>query len=485
MFGPYEIGQAGRKVFGNVRLREFHIFDCDGHVYLLDVGRPAVHEISSGLAAAIGRLSLDSGCLVPQSVMEELWGLEIIEDVEPGRDATPEAHPGPASEKAEFPVQTVYLFLSQKCNLRCVYCFGNGGEYGARGVMRRDTALRAADWLIENSGSEEQLAINFFGGEPLLNFPLMREVVPYARKQAADKGKQVFFSLVTNGSLFSDKVIAFIRDEGIATAVSFDGPAEYHDRNRPFRNGAGSHDRVRANIRKFLETVPTLKGCATVYGDADPFRIKEAMERAGFTCCSITPASLVLPHGPAGGEAGGATAPWLENMRAFRRQAIRESLAAIRERCVNVNHPPEYIYRLEGIAAEGRRLFNCGIGKRLLAIAANGDVYPCHRFVGVEGMRLGNIAGYSHAGKRNDYHLMTVDNLPACRGCWARYYCGGGCCYLNQAATGDMRRPDASSCQLRKAAIKELLHANLQLDAADKEYLKGILQELKPAQERP
>jgi len=137
------------------------------------------------------------------------------------------------------------LVLAQTCNMRCVYCLGGGGEYGRPGMMSEETALAAVDWLFESSLDAKRVQVSFAGGEPLLAFPLLRRVVAYAKQHAAARGKAVSFALTTNGGLLTDRVVAFLAEEGITPVISFDGSAAVQDGQRPFRNGRGSYRRVR------------------------------------------------------------------------------------------------------------------------------------------------------------------------------------------------------------------------------------------------
>ena len=478
MFGPYEIELEGRRYFGNVALREFHSFEHEGNTYVIDVQSLSAQAVSPRLAGAINRLAMDPGILVPESLMQTLRGLKLVAGEE---DAPPKAESSPKPEaqaKPEFPVVNIGLFLAQECNMRCVYCYGNAGEYGGSGMMDEDTAFRAVDWLVENSGSAKKINIGFFGGEPLLNFALMRKIVPYAKQKAGEAGKDMGFAMTTNGSLLTDEVIAFIREEKIEAMISFDGPPEVQNRQRPFKDGSGSYDTVVANVQKLREVLPRLMARATVCDDGDPVLIKQGMEQAGFAACYLAPASPVLLNGSETGEpADGSGQRRLERMLAVHRQEAGELLGAIRERKIAKDCPPAALGAMDGLATGQKRYHGCGIGKGMAGITVNGDVYPCHRFAGLPEMRLGNIADYK-AGALNDYHRAIVDSLPECRTCWARYLCGGGCFYHNKATTGDMRRPGAFDCREKKAMFEGLIHVHCQLDEAEREYVKEIIKGL-------
>jgi uncharacterized protein len=478
MFGPYEIEYEGRRYFGNVSLTEFHIFDCDGDSCLVDVKRMTSRLISPRLADMIGRVALASGSLISEPVMVELRNLKLIAGEEDPNEIHTEDKPGISPKKDDYPVTGISLFFAQECNMRCVYCYGVGGNYAGGGLMSEETAFRAVDWLIANSRNASKVNIGFFGGEPLLNFPLMRKVVSHARTKAAEKCKQINFNIITNGSLLTDEIISFLQDEKIDILISFDGPPEYQNRHRPFKDGRGSYDRVHANIQKLRAVFPNLRGRATVYGDADPFRIKEGMEQAGFTHCAVIKASPAILSGRSTSSPSddGFGEQELERLKAYNREQTDQLLASIRERKINRDCPSRQLSILAGIVSGRKSYYACGIGKARVGISVNGDIYPCHRFVGLEELRMGNIADYN-AGELNDYHRATVDHLPECRNCWARYYCGGGCFYFHKARTGDMHRRDPFDCRVMKAKIEGLIHLNCLLDEADRDFLKDVLKD--------
>jgi len=423
--------------------------------------------------------------LVPEALMATLRGLGLVAGE--AQDEPPAASTDGADAPARpgLPVVSAGLFLAQECNMRCVYCYGNAGTFAGAGLMDRGTALRAVDWLLENSLGEERVAISFFGGEPLLNFPLLREIVPYARQEAARRGKAVDFSVTTNGALLTDEVIAFIREEQVQPMISFDGPPEVQDSQRPFKDGSGSHGVVAANARKLRAVLPGLAARATLHGDGDPLRIRQGVLEAGFTACLLATESPVLLNGPPG-DAGAETGAErrLEGMRALHRLEAGELSDLIRRRGIDKDLPPFSLGGLHGLVTGEKRHYGCGVGKGMVGIAVNGDIYPCHRFAGLADMRLGNIADY-RAGALNDYHRGVVDSLPACRACWARYLCGGGCLYHNMACTGDMRRPSPPDCRERRHQFESMIHVRCGLDEADKDYVRGLLEAGPPGDRRP
>ena len=482
MFGvgdlsPYRIEHHGQVFYGNVSLRDFHVFEYDDAFFLLNVESMAVYPISKKVENLLNRIAAISDGLILKSEICELRKFQLIagEDYDLP-EAAPAGEMGGSKSKHNYIIDNISLFLAQECNMRCVYCYGADGEYGLKGMMSEETAFRAVDWLIANSGSAETVRICFFGGEPLLNFSLMKKTVKYARRQAGQHGKTVAFSMTTNGSLLRNEVLSFIKSQDIDPVISFDGPPEYQNRQRPFKGGRGSYNKVLANVRKLKAVRPYLKARATVYGDADPRRIKESADLAGFSSCLIEKASPAILNGltPEAHE-DGSQERMSRRLIAYYHEETHKLLAAIRERRIDIHSPPDLFLAMSSVALKRKRHHGCGVGKRMVGITITGDIYPCHRFAGQEDQRIGTISDYRVDGA-NEYHRSIVDTLPECRQCWARYFCGGGCFYHNLAHTGDMHRPEALDCEERRAMYEGLIRVYCQLDEDEKLYVKRLLE---------
>lgn len=476
MFGPYEISHNGRTWHGNVALKEHHIVERNGDTCLFRVQDMAAVQISKELTEALARMLPAPGKLIPDELMRALRACGLVAEGETETPAPAAKAPG---KPPACPVVNMALFLTQTCNMRCVYCFGKGGEYGERGVMSRETAITAVDWLMANSLDAKMVHIGFFGGEPLLNFSLLRQVVAYAKEQARVYDKVVKFNMTTNGSLLTNKIIAYLKQEQVDTLVSFDGPPEVQDKQRPFKNGRGSYNRIYANVQRLRKVFPKLMARATVWGDGEPFAIRRGMEQAGFCYCHLSPASPVILKGPEQKGEETTRKEAAERMLAYRRDEAARLFMAISQRNLDVTEPPQELVRLSGLVDGNKRHAGCGIGRGLHAVAVNGEVYPCHRFVGLEQVRLGHIRDY-HVNGLNDYHRAVVENLPVCRACWARYFCGGGCFYHNMAHTGDMHRPDPLFCHETQTVCDDLIHGWCVLSEEDKAYARVQIEKLDP-----
>lgn len=471
MFGAYEIEYEGRKYFGNVSLREFHKFRRNGGVYLFVSEKMAAQEISESMSLVIDKASSSSGGLIPEALVEELRKLDLLDEDDGDMSEKAEMDAGDSGgkdKKTEVAVRSIALFVAQECNMRCVYCYGEGGEYAAKGMMSDETAFRAVDWLMDNSKSLEKVNISFFGGEPLLNFPLVKKVVEYAKTKASERNKEITFGITTNASLLTDEIIGFIRDEKIYPLVSFDGPPAVQNRQRPFKDGSGSYDAVYGNIQKLLGVSPKLLARGTVYGDTDPCEIKEGMKRAGLKACYVIKASPVILAGENGKAAKNAADEEISSrMTAFQEKEFDVFLKSVKDRSMEMNRAG---HMLRPIITGEKRYFGCGIGRGMVGISISGDIYPCHRFAGQDDAKMGNIADYKAEGP-NDYHRSIVNNLPKCSVCWAKYFCGGGCFYDNKSRTGDMHIPDILYCDEMKRGMETAIYISTRLDEGDKEYI--------------
>jgi uncharacterized protein len=362
MFGPYEITYNGRTYHGNVALKEHHIVERNGEYCLFRVTDMAAVPVGKALAEAVLQMLPSPGMLIPDALMKELTECGLVT---PADDSEKESSdPSAATETqtaSDLPVTNIILFLTQACNMRCTYCYGNGGEYGERSIMTWETAVEAVDWLVKNSLDEKKIHICFFGGEPLMNFSLMRQVVAYAKEQAAGKGKQITFNMTTNGSLITNKIITFLQEEKIEPLISFDGPPEIQNRQRPFKNGRGSYNRVYANIRKLRRVFPKLMARATVCGDSDPFVIRKGIGDAGFSDGCITSASPVILKGTAHKDDTTIRSVAAERMLAYRREELNGLFRVISERKIDPLQPQRNLIWLAGLVDSRKR---CGMRHR-------------------------------------------------------------------------------------------------------------------------
>lgn len=471
MFGPYEVIRGAHVWHGGVELVEYHLVERDGECFLFLVREVACRSVSADVVRAVARLKPGLSALIPDEQMCSLRESGLVVVAAGGWQEARKSGPAVAAGRADSrrsKVVHLVLALAQTCNLRCVYCIGDGGEYGRPGMMSEATALAAVDWLIQNSGDAERVRLSFAGGEPLLAFALLQRVVAYAKGRAAARGKAVSFSLTTNGSLLTNRVVPFLIQEGISVTVSFDGPAEIQDRQRPFRNGRGSWRRVSDNVRRLLAAVPDAMGQATVCAGSDPFAVRRGLREAGFRNYALNRASPVLPRRPLAQEAPHEDAG---RMLAYRRAEVAGLLAAVRDRRLDPWTSPGEQVMLTRLATGRKNHAACAVGRGVVAVAATGDLYPCPSFLGLEEQRLGHIDDRVPVAVV-DPNRVVVDELPVCRTCWARYLCGGGCSYENLARTGDASRPAPFFCREMRTVCEDLIQGWCRLSDEDRAYVR-------------
>lgn len=354
-------------------------------------------------------------------------------------------------KKRQTVVKALCLHIAHDCNLACRYCFAGEGEYqGDRSLMSLEVGKKALDFLVENSGSRRNLEVDFFGGEPLMNFDVVKELVAYGREIEKVKDKHFRFTLTTNGVLLNDDIIEFANREMDNIVLSIDGRKEVHDHMRPFKNGAGSYDLIINKFKKVAEsrkqTKYYVRGTFTHY-NLD--FVKDVLHLAdeGFEQISVEP----VVAGP-------------EEPYAIREEDIpeickgydelaKEMLKRKKEgKGFNFFH---YMIDLSGGPCVYKRLSGCGSGTEYLAVTPWGDLYPCHQFVGEEQFCLGNVdEGIKNTELRDTFKLCNVYAKEECRNCFARFYCSGGCAANAYHCHGDINQPYEIGCELQRKRVE-------------------------------
>ena len=325
-------------------------------------------------------------------------------------------------KKRQTVVKALCLHIAHDCNLACRYCFAGEGEYkGDRSLMSLEVGKKALDFLVANSGNRRNLEVDFFGGEPLMNFDVVKELVAYGRELEKTHDKHFRFTLTTNGVLLRDDVIEFANKEMDNIVLSIDGRKEVHDHMRPFKNGKGSYDFILDKFKKVAESRNQQKyyvrGTFTHY-NLDFVKDVLSLADEGFEQISVEP----VVAGP-------------EEPYAIREEDIpqicegydelaKEMLKRKKEgRGFNFFH---YMIDLSGGPCVYKRLSGCGSGTEYLAVTPWGDLYPCHQFVGEEEFCLGNVDdGIVNTEMRDTFKLCNVYAKEECRNCFAKFYCSG------------------------------------------------------------
>ena len=348
-------------------------------------------------------------------------------------------------------VKALCLHVAHTCNLNCSYCFASQGKYhGQQALMRFDVGKRALDFLMENSGDRVNLEVDFFGGEPLMNWEVVKELVAYARGQEGPRGKKFRFTLTTNGMLIDDDVIDFANREMHNVVLSLDGRKEVHDRLRVDWAGRGSYDRIVPKFQKLVERRGGkgyyMRGTFT---HANPDFTKDVLHMAdlGFDQLSMEPV-VCAPDDPAA-----LTAEDLPIVLEQYELLAKEMLRREREgRGFTFYH---YMLDLAHGPCIYKRISGCGSGTEYMAVTPWGDLYPCHQFVGEDAYKLGDIwQGVTNTAVRDEFKSCNAYARPECADCWARLYCSGGCAANAYHASGSIRGVYEYGCELFRKRIE-------------------------------
>ncbi len=348
-------------------------------------------------------------------------------------------------------VKALCLHVAHTCNLNCSYCFASQGKYhGERALMSLEVGKRAIDFLIENSGTRHNLEVDFFGGEPLMNWEVVKQIVAYARSVEKQHGKNFRFTLTTNGMLINDEVIAFANREMSNVVLSLDGRREIHDATRVDYAGHGSYDRI---VPKFQKLVAARGGkgyyMRGTFTHRNPDFTKDVLHMAdlGFTELSMEPV-VAAPDDPM------ALTP--EDIEIVKQQY--ELLATEMLRRERAGKPITFYHYMIDLTAGPciyKRISGCGSGTEYMAVTPWGDLYPCHQFVGEEAYRLGNIwDGVTNTALREDFRACNAYARPECADCWAKLYCSGGCAANAYHASGSIRGVYKPGCELFRKRIE-------------------------------
>lgn len=456
-------------------IKPCHLFNHHGRRYIINIEKMSASIIDDETVSVIEKLNTNPAAALESHLEEELKKLELLSE---DGGQTPEQK----KEIEPVPVVNLSIFLTQSCNLKCVYCYGEGGEYSTGGNMEEKTAFQAVDWLLEQSGKIKKLHIGFFGGEPFLKFPLMKEVVKYARQRVREMGKDVAFHATTNGTLLDDEIIAFIKEHEINVMISFDGTKELQDAQRPYANGKGSYDSTVPKIKKLLEAMPKTHGHAIIVGNTNPQTVKDAMEEIGFSDVSIMPASRSLFTEKTDKVKQARDTEYLmqemeegaEKWVTLTRKRDSEALKILKTR--------SGLYQgVLSLLHNSKRHHACGAGLGLAAVSCSGAIYLCHRFVGRDEYKLGNV--FEKELKREEYQKSPVRFNKVCSICFARYYCAGGCKHDNVGACGSVSTPSEDMCRMKCRELELAASITCRLDSEDRAFL--VEQEIFPPKPCP
>jgi uncharacterized protein len=351
----------------------------------------------------------------------------------------------------ETVVKAMCLHIAHACNLGCKYCFAGKGEYcGPAALMSYQVGKDALDYLVKNSGNRHNLEVDFFGGEPLMNWDVVKDLVAYGRSIEKEHNKRFRFTLTTNGTLLDDDILEFANKEMSNLVLSIDGRREVHDNMRPFRDGRSSYDEILPKYKKAAASRNQMnyyvRGTYTHFNTdfaADVLHLADE----GFEQISVEPV-VAQPEEPYA--LTDADIPvLLEQYDILADEMLKRRKEG---RGFNFFH---FMIDLEGGPCVYKRLSGCGAGCEYVSVTPWGDIYPCHQFVGQDDYKLGSIYdGIQKKDLQKKFHDCNVYSKPDCSNCFARYYCSGGCMANSQHFTGDIYGAYKVGCELQRKRIE-------------------------------
>lgn len=437
-----------------------HQYKSNGYNIVLDVNSGSVHvvdDLSYDVISMYESKTRDDIICQLKSDYSEKDILEAYEEVNKLKEEellfTEDIYKQYISDfkKRKTVVKALCLHIAHDCNLACKYCFAEEGEYhGRRALMSLEVGKKALDFLIENSGNRRNLEVDFFGGEPLMNWETVKELVRYGRSKEEEYNKKFRFTLTTNGVLLNDEVMEFVNKEMANVVLSLDGRKEVNDRMRPFRNGTGSYDLIVPKFQKLAEsrnqTNYYVRGTFT-HDNLDFSKDVIHFADLGFKQMSIEPVV---------GDDDEKYAIKQEDLPKIMEEydiLAKEYIKRQKEgKGFNFFH---FMIDLEQGPCVAKRLSGCGSGTEYLAVTPWGDLYPCHQFVGQEEFLLGNVfEGIKRTDICDEFKLCNVYAKEKCRDCFAKYYCSGGCAANSYKFHGSITDAYDIGCEMQRKRIE-------------------------------
>ena len=450
-----------------------HLYQNNGYNIVLDVNSGAVHVVDKAAYDVIGALEEQNEFHTPETLkspetaayLKERLGREYAEEdltdileavtelTGQGRLFTRDVYEDYIDEvkQRKTAVKALCLHIAHDCNLACKYCFAEEGEYhGRRALMSYEVGKKALDFLIANSGKRRNLEVDFFGGEPLMNWEVVKKLVAYARQQEPIHNKKFRFTLTTNGMLLNEEVDDFLNKEMHNVVLSLDGRKEIHDRLRRTVGGKGSYDVI---VPKFQQLAKSrneqgyyVRGTFTHY-NTDFTNDVFHMADLGFTQLSMEPVVC------APGDPYALTEEDLPGLFDQYEILAKEMIRREKEgRGFTFYH---YMLDLSGGPCIYKRITGCGSGTEYLAVTPWGELFPCHQFVGDSRYSMGNVwDGVTNTALRDQFKLCNAYTRKECQSCWARLYCSGGCAANAYHATGSINGVYDYGCQLFRKRIE-------------------------------
>ncbi|MGN1090141.1 MAG: thioether cross-link-forming SCIFF peptide maturase [Huintestinicola sp.] len=439
-----------------------HKYKLNGYNIVLDVHSGGVHIVDELTYDMLDNVAPPFEDECPQSVVEKLSRFYDKDDIISCYEEVKELYEDKilfseddyekyAKYSVASPVKAMCLLVTMDCNLRCEYCFASQGDYAmGRKIMSFETGKKALDFLLENSGNRENLEVDFFGGEPLMNWDVVKKLVEYGRSKETEYKKKFRFTITTNGLLLDEEKMDFINKEMSNVVMSIDGRKDVNDRVRKRVDGTGCYDRI---VDKYLQLAKKrdfenyyVRGTFTKYNldfAKDVFHLNEL----GFDQISVEPVVC---------ESSEKYALTERDLPAvFKEYENLAKLILESRRNGNRFNFFHFMLDLDQGPCAIKRLRGCGSGNEYVAITSDGDIYPCHQFVGYEDFLMGNIhTGEFNTEMKKTFAAAHIYSKEDCKKCWAKFYCSGGCNANNYIYTGNILTSHKLSCELEKKRLE-------------------------------
>ena len=450
-----------------------HQYKNNGYNIVLDVNSGAVHVVDELCYDVLEQLGRERDTRpaeslrapeLPERLREHLGGAYDSSDIgealadaaeltEGGRLFTPDPHEDLIEEvkKRKTVVKALCLHIAHDCNLACRYCFAEEGEYhGRRALMSYEVGKKALDFLIANSGSRHNLEVDFFGGEPLMNWQVVKDLVAYGRSQEKIHDKHFRFTVTTNGVLLNDEIQEFVNREMDNVVLRLDGRKEINDRMRPFRNGKGSYELIVPKFQKLAESRNQEK--YYIRGTFTRNNLDFAEDILHFADLGFKQMSIE----PVVGEETDPYAIRKEDLPAIMQEYDRLAQIMIgREKEGKGFNFFHFMIDLDGGPCVAKRLSGCGSGTEYLAVTPWGDFYPCHQFVGQEEFLMGNVEeGIVRPEIADEFRSCNVYSKEKCKNCFAKFYCSGGCMANAYNFHGTIHEAYEIGCEMQRKRVE-------------------------------
>lgn len=437
-----------------------HKFKFENSNIVMDIHSGSIHlvdEVTYAIAEDAGTLSKEEVTAkyegqFGKDELEEAYD-ELTELKENGMMYTADQYETlvPAFLKREPVVKAICLHVAHDCNLKCKYCFAGEGEYhGHRGMMSLEVAKKSIDFIIENSKHRKNIEVDFFGGEPLMNWEVVKGTVAYAREREKETGKNFRFTMTTNGVLLNDEIIDYLNENMYNVVLSLDGRKEVNDLMRPTANGKSSYDVILPKFKRLVEKRGNkqyyIRGTFT-HNNLDFMQDVKHVNDQGFGEVSVEP--VVAPNEMDYAIKPEDIKPLCDEYEKLAKYMVEKTRKG---EGFNFFH---FMVDLEGGPCIHKRLAGCGSGTEYLAVTPEGDLFPCHQFVGLDEFKMGTVfEGVQNHDMRCKFEKCNVYSKDECKSCWAKFYCSGGCAANSYNFHGDIHHVYEIGCELQKKRLE-------------------------------